>query len=66
MLLRVDPAHITSLLSHLVAQGFPASPVDDDGLFVLFPATPALFPAAAELEDWAVRVGAEGAVQIEP
>lgn len=65
MLLRVDPAHLASLVSHLVAQGFPASPVDDDGLFVLFPATPALFPAAAELEDWAVRVGADDAVRIE-
>jgi hypothetical protein len=51
--------------SHLVAQGFPASPVDDDGLLVLFPATPALFTAAAELDDWAASAGAEGAVQIE-
>ena len=60
MLLHVDRTHLESLLTHLTAEGFPASPVDDNGLQVLFPASsPALFRAAAELDDWTARVGAE-------
>jgi hypothetical protein len=58
MLLRVDRSYLESLLSHLAEEGFPASPVDDNGLQVLFPASPALFRAAAELDDWTARVGA--------
>ena len=65
MLVRVAPEHLASLLSHLAAQGFPASPVDEDRLHVLFPAAPSLFAPAVDLEEWAARVGVDDAVRVE-
>jgi hypothetical protein len=65
MMIRVDRRHVESLLAHLSAQGFPARRVGDDGLDVLFPASPPLFAAAVELDEWLARTDLEAAVRIE-
>ena len=50
--LRIDPSYAESLRRHLCATGFPAIHVDPGQLDVLFPGSPGIFPAAAELDLW--------------
>lgn len=50
-----DAAAAPALLEHLAAQGFPARYVGRDELDVLFPGSPSLFAAAAELDLWRAR-----------
>ncbi len=64
MVIKVAGEHVESLLSHLVAEGFPARRVGEDELDVLFPASPTLFAAAVELDDWRARTGASPVVRI--
>jgi len=53
MRLRVSDATATlALLEHLAVQGFPATCVRRDELDVLFPGSPPLLAAAAELDRW--------------
>lgn len=64
MLVNVDPIHLESLRAYVSAQGFRATRVRAGLLEVLFPASPALFAAAVELDDWLARTGA-GASSVE-
>ncbi|HET8606147.1 MAG TPA: hypothetical protein VFL66_03870 [Gaiellaceae bacterium] len=67
MRLRVDRRYLDSLRRHLAEQGFPASPVGPGQLDVLFPASPAIFGSAVELEDWlALETDGDAEVTIEP
>jgi hypothetical protein len=65
MMIHVDREHVESLISHLAAQGFPASRVGEDGLDVLFPASPPLLATAAQLADWEARTGATAALRFD-
>jgi len=55
--LNVHPEHEDSLVSHLTAQGFPPTRTAGGELEVLFPASPAIFAAAVELDLWEARGG---------
>lgn len=63
MRLRVDCRYLDSLRAHLAEQGFPASAVGPGLLDVLFPAAPALFWPAAELDDW-LAFETDGSVRV--
>lgn len=54
MRVTVSPHLVASLISHLADQGFPAKHAGGGTLDVLFPGSPAIFPAAAELDLWAI------------
>ena len=55
MRLRIDPSFAESLRRHLCATGFPAVHVDPGEIDVLFPGSPGIFAAAAELDLWESR-----------
>ena len=55
MRVRVDPEFAESLRRHLCLSGFPATQVDPGQVDVLFPGSPQIFPAAAELDLWELR-----------
>jgi hypothetical protein len=65
MQIKVDGKHVESLLAHLATQGFPATRLGEDTLEVLFPASPACFAAAVELDDWLAKSGADAGLRVE-
>ena len=66
MRLRIDPDFAESLRRHLCETGFPAIHVDPGQLDVLFPGSPGIFPAAAELDLWEMREpGGIGTLEID-
>jgi hypothetical protein len=64
MLLRGDELYVEALRAHLEAEGFPAVRVGEGTLDVPFPASPAVFAAAVELDDWRAHVGCDVNVQV--
>jgi hypothetical protein len=58
-----DVRALPALISHLVRQGFPATPCGDGVVEILFPAEPAALAAAAELDLWAA---ANGGATVDP
>jgi hypothetical protein len=62
--LNVDPEYEQSLVSHLAAQGFPATRTKRGELEVLFPGPAAIFAAAAELDLWEARCGTASSVVV--
>lgn len=63
--LRIHPQHEESLASHLAAQGFPPTPLGGGVLEVLFPGSPAIFAAAADLDLWQARGGCISSLAID-
>lgn len=61
-----DVQALPGLISHLLQQGFPATPCGHDEVEVLFPAQPALFEAAAELDLWRLRNSGVSGVTVVP
>jgi hypothetical protein len=55
--LTIHPSQAESLAGHLTEQGFAPTRVGPGELEVLFPASPALFAAAVDLELWEARGG---------
>jgi hypothetical protein len=63
--LSIHPTQLESLADHVSEQGFPVTHAEGSALEVLFPGSPEIFAAAAELDLWEARGGCASTLVIE-